>query len=118
MQKISLEEAREAAGLTREQLAEEAGISESTIQRIETGSIHMTKDETAQCIADALGMRIDEIEWPNGLTNQGRRPRSLTEEVTETTFSFTVHTVTRRRRICSKCHTEVAINGECLCYTQ
>ena len=49
---------REAAGLTREQLAVKAGRSSATVIRIENGSKHSPNLETLSALAGALGVTL------------------------------------------------------------
>ena len=52
---------REAAGLTQEKLAEEAGVSPLSIRNIETGRTVDPKARTLAAIARALGVSTDNL---------------------------------------------------------
>lgn len=52
---------RKMAGLTQEQLSEQAGLQRSHIAKIERGKYAVTF-ETIQAIAEALGMTVDIID--------------------------------------------------------
>ena len=52
---------RKMAGLTKEQLAERAGLRSSNIERIEAGR-YAVNINTLQAIAEALGMTVDIVE--------------------------------------------------------
>lgn len=69
----SLKEAMEILEVTPEQLAEMADVSITSVIRATEGSDHRTNEEIAYRIADALGMRMDELTWRNGLTQLGRK---------------------------------------------
>lgn len=56
-----LQEARQAGGLTQQQLCQKANISFSTLTKIERGAIRSPSVFTVQAIADALHMGLDEI---------------------------------------------------------
>lgn len=63
MQLVRTKEWREARGLTQRGLAAEAGISEVTVARLETG--HSSTPSTARKVADALGISpADLLERP------------------------------------------------------
>lgn len=55
-----LAEARQAKGMTQEQLAAATGVHRVTIARIETGEAS-PKAETLKRLADALGVRMDDL---------------------------------------------------------
>ena len=63
MQLARTKEWRESRGFTQRELAAEAGISEVTVARLETG--HSSTPPTARKIADALGVAVaDLLERP------------------------------------------------------
>lgn len=69
----SLRRARKARGMRIQDLAEATRLHPRTISNIEWGrSGHRTCYDTAYAIADALGMRITDILWPNGLTDKNQ----------------------------------------------
>ena len=58
---IKLREAREAKGMTQEELAAKSGISRQTISAIENNDERETKVSTLLAIANAMEMTVDEI---------------------------------------------------------
>lgn len=56
-----LQEARQAAGLTQQQLCHQANLSFSTLTKIERGAIKAPSIFTIQAIAGALGVGLDEL---------------------------------------------------------
>ena len=56
-----LQEARQKAGLTQQQLCATAGLSYSTLAKIERGAIKSPSIFTIQRIADTLGLSLDEL---------------------------------------------------------
>jgi FMN phosphatase YigB (HAD superfamily)/DNA-binding XRE family transcriptional regulator len=56
-----LQEARQAAGLTQQALCQKAGLSYSTLAKIERGAIKSPSIFTIQSIAAALGVSLDEL---------------------------------------------------------
>lgn len=67
-----LQEARQKAGLTQQQLCSQANLSFSTLTKIERGAIKSPSIFTIQAIAGALGVGLDELvgQAPRG---EGRR---------------------------------------------
>jgi len=63
MEKVRLEEAVRRHGFRR--TSREAGISLTTLESAVRG-MRVPKEETAEKIADALGVGVDDIEWPLG----------------------------------------------------
>jgi lambda repressor-like predicted transcriptional regulator len=63
MEKLRLEEAVQRHGFRR--TCREADISLTTLDAAIKG-VRVPKEETAEKIADALGVLLDEIEWPLG----------------------------------------------------
>ena len=59
----NLQTLRQAAGLTRPQLAEKTGLSNPTIWGLETGGLRNPSKETMERIATALGCTPADI-WP------------------------------------------------------
>jgi len=55
-----LVQARQAQGMTQEQLSEASGVHRVTIARIETGEVS-PKAETLKRLADALGVLVDDL---------------------------------------------------------
>jgi HAD superfamily hydrolase (TIGR01509 family) len=63
-----LQKARQAAGLTQQQLCQKAGLSYSTLAKIERGAIKAPSVFTIGQIADVLGMSLDSlVGHENGL---------------------------------------------------
>ncbi len=56
-----MQEARQAGGLTQQQLCHQANLSFSTLTKIERGAIKSPSIFTVQSIANALGVGLDEI---------------------------------------------------------
>ena len=56
-----LQEARQTAGLTQQALCQKAGLSYSTLAKIERGAIKTPSIFTIQSIAGALGVSLDEL---------------------------------------------------------
>jgi FMN phosphatase YigB (HAD superfamily)/DNA-binding XRE family transcriptional regulator len=56
-----LQEVRQAAGLTQQQLCQKANLSYSTLAKIERGAIKAPSIFTIQNIADVLGVSLDEL---------------------------------------------------------
>src|SRR5437868_9598158 len=57
----TLQEARQAAGLTQQQLCHAANLSFSTLTKIERGAIKAPSIFTIQAIAGALKLSLDEL---------------------------------------------------------
>lgn len=81
LQKRKLKELREKKKLSIVSLAAKADVSESLIEMIEAGRPDGSKTnrESARLIVKALklsgqSVEIDDIDWPNGLTDVGRPP--------------------------------------------
>jgi FMN phosphatase YigB (HAD superfamily)/DNA-binding XRE family transcriptional regulator len=73
-----LQEARQKAGLTQQQLCHQANLSFSTLTKIERGAIRAPSIFTIQAIAGALGVGLDELvgQAPRGESRQLARTRS------------------------------------------
>ena len=56
-----LKEAREAAGMTQEQLAQKSGISRTTISAIENDTDKVTSTKTLLALAKALNTTVKHI---------------------------------------------------------
>jgi lambda repressor-like predicted transcriptional regulator len=63
METVRLEEAVQRHGFRR--TCREAGVSLTTLEAAIKG-MRLPKEETAEKIADALGVGVDEIQWPLG----------------------------------------------------
>lgn len=67
MEKISMKEAREAAHLTQEQMAERLGVSRPTVTLWESGKLNMKRVSfIAYCTA--AGFSEDQIFLPENIT--------------------------------------------------
>jgi HAD superfamily hydrolase (TIGR01509 family) len=72
-----LQAARQAAGFTQQMLCQKAGLSYSTLAKIERGAIKTPSVFTIQSIAGALGTTLDELVGaPAQPTKQRRRSKS------------------------------------------
>src|ERR1700678_160680 len=68
-----LQTARQAAGLTQQQLCHQANLSFSTLTKIERGAIKSPSIFTIQSIAAALGVGLDELIGPSGPASPTRK---------------------------------------------
>jgi FMN phosphatase YigB (HAD superfamily)/DNA-binding XRE family transcriptional regulator len=68
-----LQTARQAAGLTQQQLCHQANLSFSTLTKIERGAIKAPSIFTIQAIAGALGVGLDELIGQAGSGAAGRQ---------------------------------------------
>ncbi len=71
-----LQKARQAAGMTQQTLCQKAGLSYSTLAKIERGAIKTPSIFTIQSVAGALGMSLDELMGAMGAQKQRGRSRS------------------------------------------
>lgn len=71
-----LQAARIQAGLTQQALCHKAGLSYSTLTKIERGAIKAPSIFTIQSIASALGTGLDQLMGASGITTQKRRSKS------------------------------------------
>ena len=101
--KITLKQARESAGLeTMQDLAEESGISITTIRGIENNiGEFKTSYDVAIALAKAVGLEISDIKWPRGLSNLGRPAKSGHPLVLKRTITITI---VEELLVCDKCH--------------
>lgn len=58
---FKIRELREAKGITQEALAELSGVSRATIWALECGQDKVTTTKTLIKIAEALGVRLDDL---------------------------------------------------------
>jgi len=79
-----LQAARQAAGLTQQQLCNKANLSFSTLTKIERGAIKSPSIFTVQAIANALGKGLDELLGNGG----GRATRQLSKTKNGASFIF------------------------------
>lgn len=61
--KRTLKQWRALAGMTQSQLARTAGLAQSTVAHYESGR-RVPSLNSARRLADALGILLDQIEWP------------------------------------------------------
>jgi XRE family transcriptional regulator, regulator of sulfur utilization len=54
--RLRVKELRDVKGWTQEQLAEHAGLTRATVNRIERGQIERVEFKTLEALADALGV--------------------------------------------------------------
>src|ERR1700735_5322120 len=66
-----LQQARQAAGLTQQQLCQRANLSYSTLAKIERGAIKSPSIFTIQRISEALGIGMNELLGISGPTTAG-----------------------------------------------
>ena len=72
-----LRDHRRAAGLTQEQLAERAGVSQRSISDMERGGAHVPRRDTVTLLVRALGLARPEREVFEGLVERSRRLRPM-----------------------------------------
>lgn len=73
MGKYSLGHAMAVLGVSRAWLAQHAGVCADTIGRLLSDTNpYAVQDEVAHRVAGALGMTVEEIEWPHGISQLGR----------------------------------------------
>jgi len=71
--RVPLREIMNALDLSVDDLAELAGVHPSTVTRaLIPGNQFRTNEMSAQAIADALYLSVDQIEWANGVSTLGR----------------------------------------------
>lgn len=80
-----LQAARQAGGLTQQQLCQRANLSFSTLTKIERGAIKSPSIFTIQSIADALGVGLDELV---GEASSGRSKRKLHKTKSGSSFIY------------------------------
>lgn len=72
-----LQQARQKAGLTQQEMCQKAGLSYSTLAKIERGAIKSPSIFTIQNIASALGTSVDQLLGiPNGIGAISQKKRS------------------------------------------
>jgi predicted ATPase/DNA-binding XRE family transcriptional regulator len=72
---------RRAAGLTQEQLAERAGVSQRSISNMERGGEHVPRRDTVTLLVRALGLSRPEREVFEGLVERSRRRRPVLDRL-------------------------------------
>ena len=80
-----LQAARQKAGLTQQQLCQQANLSFSTLTKIERGAIKAPSIFTIQAIAGALGVGLDELI---GQADSGRASRKLLKTKSGASFIY------------------------------
>lgn len=58
---FKIKELREKAGLSQAELSKESGVSQNLIARLESGSLTNTTTDTLFKIANALGVRVEQL---------------------------------------------------------
>lgn len=58
---FKIKELREKAGLSQAELSKESGVSRNLIARLESGSLTNTTTDTLFKIANALGVRVEQL---------------------------------------------------------
>ena len=56
-----IREARRAAGLSQQELADKAGVSQALVARMETGELKDIRVQFALALAKALGRTVEEL---------------------------------------------------------
>ena len=69
-------EAIEILGVTPQWIVQKTGLNINAVMRALMGGKRRIHEQTAELIAQALGMSVTEIEWPQELTHLGRPPLS------------------------------------------
>ncbi len=98
-----LRDHRRAAGLTQEQLAERAGISQRSISDMERGGEHVPRRDTVALLLRALGLAGSDREAFEGLVERRRRRRPMPDRpaidqaplITERVFERPKHNLQR-----------------------
>src|SRR5262245_39050513 len=75
-----LQSARQSVGLTQQDLCQKAGISYSTLAKIERGAIKAPSVFTIQSLSEVLGIGLDELlgTQPNQPQGKGRSHSGVT----------------------------------------
>ena len=107
--KVNLEELRKAKNLTSKELADDIGVSSTTISRLEKGYDHKTNLAVAELVADYLGKKVSDVFDSNELTSLGRGPG------TRAASSQSDQDVLERRGVCDRCHMVKPKSGVCNC---
>ncbi len=82
----TLQAARQAAGLTQQQLCQQANLSFSTLTKIERGAIKSPSIFTIQSIAGALHLGLDELI--GSVTPAGVQGRTLSKTKSGVSFVY------------------------------
>lgn len=70
---VTIAEALDALGWTVTDLATKAGVSASTVIRaMVPGDEYKTNVTSAEALAWALGLSVNQVEWANGISTLGR----------------------------------------------
>lgn len=105
--KRTLQQIRESLKMSVGDLSDVSHISITAIQRIERHDPkgQRINNETAALLANALGVGVNEIEWPSALTHLGRTPL--------TGIEITTKTVRRTAKFCDRHGLELPATGLC-----
>lgn len=72
LQQYTLAELLNILGISAHELAKMAKVHTATVMRAMFGGPFKTNVTSAEAIADALGVHVEEVIWPNGLSHFGR----------------------------------------------
>ena len=71
--KLTIDDALHIMGWSVYRLAKKAGLHYATVARAMTpNGVYKTNETSASAIATALGVKVDDITWPNGTSINGR----------------------------------------------
>lgn len=73
-------EAIEILGVTPQWIVQKTGLNINAVMRALMGGKKRIHEQTAELIAQSLGMAVGEIKWPQELTHLGRPPLSRAYE--------------------------------------
>ena len=111
-QKYTLQQARQILGLKMRDLANLTGLSTSTIHRIERAKDGQAVNlHTVALLCESLGMEPEELIWPFGITEDGRKP--LTGGSYTITRKFELSFTETIIVLCPRHFTELPVTGIC-----
>lgn len=87
-------------------LAKQAGVSEPTIYKIESG-VHCPNESTVELLTFALGVDVARLHLPRGMTHLGKPAQSAGR--------FGKSVSQKHGSICPECFTERSLTGDCVC---
>ncbi len=103
---MTLREWREAYGATQAQLADEAGVAQSTISRLELGKQREIGDSTLSSLADALGIHVNQILIDNTSVTAQKKPIGPNG-------SASAPARKQSQNICPQCYIALPLTGQC-----